>query len=119
MKSYLFTLGFDIWKSIVDGYIEPNTPPPNVVGKRLIENNEKTKNVSLCGLTNSIFTKVMRCKLAKEIWDKLENTYEGDEKVKREKLQVYAGKFEGLRMEEDENIVVYFLWVDEIIITIR
>ena len=119
MKSYLFTLGFDIWKSIVNGYLEPCTPPPNVVGKSLIENNEKTKNVSLCGLSNSIRTKVICCNLAKEIWDKLENAYEGDEKVKREKVQVYTGKFEGLKMEEDENIATYFLWVDEIINTIR
>ena len=70
-------------------------------------------------LTNSVFTKVMHCNSAKEIWDKLDNIYEGDEKVKRTKLQVYRGQFEILRMEEDDSIAIYFLWVDEIVNTIK
>ena len=40
-------------------------------------------------------------------------------KVKRDDLQVYVGQFEGLKMEEDNKIVSYFLWVDEIVHIIR
>ena len=109
MKSYLLSLGFEIYKSIVDGYIEPSIPPTDAARKKLIENNEKEKTTILCGLTNLIFTKVMHCKSTKEIWDKLQNIYEGDEKVKRVKLQVYKGWFESLHMEEDETIAAYFL----------
>jgi hypothetical protein len=32
-----------------------------------------------------VFTKVAHCKSAKEIWDKLQNIYEGDSKVKEVK----------------------------------
>jgi hypothetical protein len=49
----------------------------------------------------------------KEIWDKLQNIYEGDTKVKAAKLQTYRGQFKQLKMKEDENIVAYFLRVDE------
>ena len=61
-----------------------------------------------------VFTKVAHCKSAEEIWDKLRNIYEGDSKVKATKLQTYRGQFEQLKMKEDEDIVAYFLRVDEI-----
>jgi hypothetical protein len=55
------------------------------------------------------------CKSAKDIWDKLRNIYEGDTKVKKEKLQTYRGQFEQLKMKEDENISSYFLRVEKIV----
>ena len=61
----------------------------------------------------------MHCETVKEIWDKLKNIYEGDDKVKGEKLQTYRGQFENLKLKEEENIVVYFLQVDEILNIIK
>lgn len=46
MKSYLLSLGFDICQSIVDGLTKPSTPSTYVVGKKLVENNEKGKKSS-------------------------------------------------------------------------
>jgi hypothetical protein len=71
------------------------------------------------GLVDSIYVKVMHCSSAKEIWDKVQNIYEGDAKFKVAKLQTYRGQFEQLEMKEDENIVSYFLQVDEIVNAIR
>jgi hypothetical protein len=62
-----------------------------------------------------VFTKVPHCKSAKEIWDKLQNIYEGDTKFKVAKLQTYRGQFEQLKMKEDEDIAAFFLRVDEIV----
>ena len=67
------------------------------------------------GLGELVFTKVAHCKSSKEIWDKLRNIYEGDSKVKAAKHQTNRGQFEQLKMKEDENIVTYYLWVDEIV----
>jgi hypothetical protein len=58
---------------------------------KLNQNNSKAKNALLNGLSETIFTKVAHCKSAKEIWDKLQNIYEGDSKVKEAKLQTYRG----------------------------
>ena len=80
---------------------------------KLGQNNSKAKNALLNGLSEMIFTKVAHCKSAKDIWDKLQNIYEGDSKVKEEKLQTYRGQFEQLKTKEDENIAIYFLQVDE------
>jgi hypothetical protein len=49
----------------------------------------------------------------------LKNIYEGDEKVKEDKLQIFREKFEQLKMNEDENIVAYFLQVDEVVNNIK
>jgi hypothetical protein len=58
-------------------------------------------------------------KSAKEIWDKLEVVYEGDNKVKEAKLQTYRTLFEILKMKEEENIVEYFHRVDELVNSIK
>ena len=50
-------------------------------------------NAILSGLVELVFVKVMHCETAKEIWDKLKNFYEGDDKVKGAKLQTYRGQF--------------------------
>ena len=61
----------------------------------------------------------MHCETAKEIWDKLKNIYEGDDKVKEGKFQTYRGQFENLKMKEEENIASCFLRVDETVNIIR
>ena len=71
------------------------------------------------GLIGSRFVKVMHCTLANEIWDKLKNVYEGDGKVKGDKLETYRRKFGHLTMKEDEYLVAYFLQVDEIVNAMR
>jgi len=61
----------------------------------------------------------MYCISAKEVWEKLQNIYEGDDKVKQVKLQLHRAKFENLNMKEGENIATYLLKVDEVVNTIR
>jgi uncharacterized lipoprotein YehR (DUF1307 family) len=70
-------------------------------------------------MVDSVFVKVMHCDTKKDIWDKLQNIYKGDAKVKEGKLQTYIAKFEQLKMKEDEDIATYFLRVDEIVNSIK
>lgn len=41
----------------------------------------------------------MHCSLEKEMWENLHKIYEGDDKVKKEKLQTHRGHFETLLMK--------------------
>ena len=82
-------------------------------------NNSKAKNHLLGALDEFFFNKVMNCSFAKEMWDKLQTTNEGDSKVKEAKLQTYRGQFEHLRMNEDEDTTSYILQVDQLVNTIR
>eukprot|EP00253_Pinus_taeda_P001904 PITA_01904 len=59
--------------------------------------------------------KVMHYKSAKEIWDKIVTSYEGDEQVKRAKLQTLRIQYETLKMYNDESVANYFLRVDEFV----
>lgn len=72
-------------------------------------------NAILCGLYESEFVKVMHCDSAQVMWDKLRNAYEGDEKVKKAKLQTHRMQFESLKMKDDEDVAAYFLRVDEVV----
>ena len=75
-------------------------------------NNSRAKNYLLSAINEFVFNKVMNCPSAKEMWDKLQTTYEGDNKVKEAKLQAYKEQFEQLRKNEDEDIAAYILRVD-------
>jgi hypothetical protein len=86
MKSYLISLGCDVWIFLVNGYTAPTTTPSNVVAKKLCNDNSRVVNAIMGGLAKPIFVKVMHCKSEKEIWGKLKFIYEGDGKVKKEKL---------------------------------
>eukprot|EP00253_Pinus_taeda_P021714 PITA_21714 len=57
----------------------------------------------------------MQYKTAKEIWDKIVLSYEGDEQVKRAKLQTLRIQYENIRMYNDESVANYSLRIDEII----
>jgi hypothetical protein len=51
------------------------------------------KNVIQNGVFESIYINIMQCESTKDIWNKLNTIYEGDEKVE-EKLQIFRAKFE-------------------------
>jgi hypothetical protein len=99
MQTFLQTQIFDVWQSIVDGYATSTTPPTDKHGKKLSENNSKAKGTILRSLNDSVFFKVMHCKTTKDLWDKLQNIYEGDTKVKGDKIQNLRDKFEQLKMK--------------------
>ena len=61
-------------------YEAPTTPPTYVFGKKPSENNAKAMNAILCSLSESEFVKVMHYESIKEIWDKPQNIYEGDDR---------------------------------------
>ena len=88
MKTYIHAQGFQVWKSIVDGYIAPAVPRTNDKAVKLSENNFKAKNALLNSLIDMVFTKVAHCRSAKDIWDMLQNIYEGDSKSKQQSFKL-------------------------------
>ena len=98
------SIGLEVWLSIETWYIYPKSPPTYLEGIKQFGYNAKDFNAILDELNRTIFAKVMHCDTMKEIWDKLQNIYEGDIKVKRAKLQTFKAQFESLKMKEEENI---------------
>ena len=104
MKCHLMSLGWKVWEATEKEYKIGYQAPTDLEELGQYEGNSKALNSILSGLTNYVFTKVMRCKTSKQAWDKLNIIYEGASKVKESKLQTYKGKFESLKMREEENI---------------
>jgi hypothetical protein len=114
MRTYLMALGADVWDVVETGYIKP-VVLASKDDKLEFSFNAKGMNAILNGLAEAEFVKVMHLQTAKEMWDKLINNYEGNEKVKDAKLQTYRVQFEKLQMKEDETVGKYFLRVEEMV----
>jgi hypothetical protein len=71
MKTYIQAQGFEIWKSIVDGYTTLTVPLTNDKAVNLSQNNSKSTNSLMNGLSETTSTKVAHCKSSKYIWNKL------------------------------------------------
>jgi hypothetical protein len=114
MRTYIMALGADVWDVVETGYVKP-VVLANKDDKLEFSFNAKAMNAILSGLAEAEFVKVMHLESAKEMWDKLISSYEGNEKVKDAKLQTYRLQFEQLKMKEDETVGKYFLRVEELV----
>ncbi len=93
MRTYLMSLGADVWEIVETGYRKPVL----VISKdekTAFTFNAKAMNVILSGLAKSEFVKVMHLQTAKDMWEKLTNSYEGNKKVRDAKLQTHRSRFE-------------------------
>eukprot|EP00253_Pinus_taeda_P011665 PITA_11665 len=115
VTAYLQPLGTEVWDIIETGYTFPSATPTDPTEKKKYETNAKAVNTLLGFLSQSEFVKVMEYKSAKEIWDKIVLSYEGDDQVKRAKLQTLRIQYENLKMYNDESVANYFLREDEIV----
>jgi hypothetical protein len=107
-------LGADVWDVVDIGYVK-SVVLANKDDKLEFSFNAKAMNAILSGLAEAEFVKFMHLGTAKEMWDKLINNYEGNEKVKDAKLQTYRMQFEQMKMKEDETIGKYLLRVEEMV----
>ncbi|XP_059067942.1 uncharacterized protein LOC131858669 [Cryptomeria japonica] len=118
MQRHITSLGYDVWAAVETAYTFA-TSPKTSDKKKAYECDAKASNAICCGLSNDVLVKVMDCKNAKAIWDKLSSIYKGDDKVKEAKLQTFRARFESLKMTKDEKIADFFLRISEIVNSIR
>jgi hypothetical protein len=118
MRTYLMSLGDDVWDVVEMGYVNPVVLASKYDNLEFIFN-AKAMNSILSGLAKADFVKVMPYDSAKVMWDKLISSYEGNEKVKDTKLQTHRLKFEQLKMDEDETISKYFLRIEDLVNTMK
>jgi hypothetical protein len=104
----------DVWDVVESGYVKPIVLA-NKDDKIEFSFNAKAMNAILSGLVEEEFVKVMHLETAKEMWDKIISSYEGNEKVKDAKLQTYGVQFEQINMKEDEIVGKCFLRVEELV----
>ena len=121
MKLFLQSHELEIREIVKNSFTMPEDmeEPTDPIERRKFVQNSKAMCAILGGLIRTDFVKVMHCKSAKQIWDKLKKVYEGDDKVKKAKLQTNRRRFEQLTMKEEEGIAGYLQRVDEVVNTMR
>src|SRR5262249_20043690 len=87
--------------TVIEGKNESNYTKAE---KEKVQLNEVVMNILYCGLNESDFSRICTCSSAKEIWDNLENTYEGSTRMKDTKISVLCGEFENFKMKANESI---------------
>jgi len=113
--TYLQSFGMDVWEIVEGGYTFPTTIPTDTAGKKQYETNARAVNTLLGILSQLKFVNFMQLKSAKEIWDKIVLSYEGNSQVKHAKLKTLRIQYETLKMHNDESIASYFLRIDEVV----
>jgi hypothetical protein len=114
VRTYIMALGADVWDVVETGYANP-VVLANKDDNLEFSFNTKAMNVIQSGLVEEEFVKVMHLESAKEMWEKIISSYEGNKKVKNAKLQTYKLQFEQLNVNEDETINNFFLRVEELV----
>ena len=64
----------------------------------------KALNSLMCALSKNEYNKISAYKIAKEVWDKLENMHEGMTQVKKSKISLLMHEYETFVMLEHESI---------------
>jgi len=85
----------------------------------MLQHNIRAKEALLSALIDIEMANVLEVQTSHGIWKKLETLYEGDAYVKCAKMQSLKGRYECLRMSEDENITSYMQKVNELVCNIR
>ncbi|KAH0717533.1 hypothetical protein KY285_013564 [Solanum tuberosum] len=81
----------------------------------IIQINSKAKNVLYNAISGEEYEKISCCDTAKEMWDKLEVTYEGTDKVKETIISLLVYEYELFQMKEGETIEGMFARLSKII----
>ncbi|GJY96945.1 retrovirus-related pol polyprotein from transposon TNT 1-94, partial [Tanacetum coccineum] len=110
MKTYLKSQG--LWKVVET---DESTPAlgenPTVAQLRTYETESLKKDKALTclhsGIADQIFTSIMDLETPKAVWDKLQETFEGTDRVKAVRLLTLKREFELLRMKDDELVKDY------------
>ncbi|GAV76503.1 UBN2 domain-containing protein, partial [Cephalotus follicularis] len=70
--------------------------------------NAKAKHIIICAINSNEFNRVSSCVSAKDIWDRLEVTYEGTNQVKEAKINMLVHEYEMFTMRDNEDIKTMF-----------
>nr|GLL34235.1 Retrovirus-related Pol polyprotein from transposon TNT 1-94 [Ipomoea trifida] len=102
----------DLWQAIDEDYeVAPLPANPTMAQMKLHKERtlrkSKAKACMFSAVSSSIFTKIMRLKTAKDIWDYLKKEYQGNERTRNMQILNLIREFEMMKMKEAETIKEY------------
>ncbi|GJT48791.1 hypothetical protein Tco_0974948 [Tanacetum coccineum] len=131
-ETYVKSKDLDLWHVITDGDFppiqnNPETKKDEVVPfhkqnddlkKKLAKNNE-AKMVIYNALPRKEYERIFMCQTAKEIWDTLLITHQGNNQVKANKIDLLVQQYEQFMIPEEESIDNAFAKFNTIITNLK
>ncbi|XP_019229327.1 PREDICTED: uncharacterized protein LOC109210381 [Nicotiana attenuata] len=126
MEIYAKAYDVKVWRVIKKG----NYPPPAAAQPlvdpddidsytdeqmAVVQVNNKARNLLYNAISGEEYEKISSCNTAKEMWDKLEVTYEGISKVKETHINMLVHDYELFQMKEGESTEEMFARLSKII----
>ena len=121
MEIYLTTIDERVWQCVLKRYTptikidEDGVEFPKPIREWTNDEldaygyNAKGLNAIVNGVDVFQHQLISTCKTSKAAWDILQSTFEGDNTVKRSKLQKLTSNFENLKMHDHETISEFYL----------
>ncbi|XP_070023299.1 uncharacterized protein [Nicotiana sylvestris] len=132
VRMEIFAKAYDakVWRVIKKGnYPFPAATPPLADPENIdsytkeqievVQVNNTARNLLHNTISGEEYEKISRCDTAKEMWDKLEVTYEGTNKVKETHINILVHDYEHFSMKEGESIEEMFARFRKIISDIK
>ena len=121
---------YEAWRVIVNG---PSIPTKKVRNEEVIKEesewdandikmaqlNAKAMHTLFCALGANEYIRVSLCENAKEVWDKLQVTHEGTNRVKETKVGMLTHEYELFLMKSKESIFEMYNWFTTIITNLK
>ncbi|XP_058006836.1 spindle assembly checkpoint component MAD1-like [Hevea brasiliensis] len=115
MRNFIQSVDIEAWQRIVkgpeillklhaDGYREKVEDEYNELDWKKVSLNAKALNILHCALDATEYNRISGCTSTKEVWDKLEVTYEGTNQVKESKANRLVREYELFEMKPGETI---------------
>lgn len=123
MQAFLQSLDENIWNIVENGWEHPIKPVESKTAEgssaktelkprsewltyeiRDYNNDVKARHSLFTALSKREKKRIGMCKTAKKAWDILQVTYEGNKRVRAQKLQRLTQEFENMSMRDDESI---------------
>ncbi|GJU79637.1 zf-CCHC domain-containing protein [Tanacetum coccineum] len=131
-ETYVKSKDLDLWHVITDGDFSPIQNNPETkkdeivpfhkqnddLKKKLAKNNE-AKMVIYNALPRKEYERIFMCQTAKEIWDTLLITHQGNNQVKANKIDLLVQQYEQFMIPEEESIDNAFAKFNTIITSLK
>ena len=119
MTTYLKNTDHDLWDIISKGYVVPTNIPTDATGAKTFQLNLNAIDKFCGALDEKAFEMIDGLGSAKEIWDKLEQRYEGSNKSKELRFESLMEQFLQLKMRTSEDIRGYQDRVEALVNKVR
>ncbi|KAD7479592.1 hypothetical protein E3N88_02728 [Mikania micrantha] len=123
MKGFIRNQDFKLWKSVLEGPFIPTVPAAGAGGApvpkdpalyfdedyKRMEVDSKALWLIQMAIPNSIIHAFKKCKSAQELWNSLQQMYEGSKDVKENKKDMLKQKFGNFCQQNNEKMTSQYL----------